>query len=77
MIRGPPPQPDILDDVLGLRRASENAALESGTAFGYYLRGMDVHPVRRIPKIQDLVMGPVAMSHMINLEDYTEHTGVW
>ena len=29
-IRGPPPQPDILDDVLGLRRASENAVLESG-----------------------------------------------
>ena len=32
-IRGPPQQPDILDDVLGLRRASENAVLESGAAF--------------------------------------------
>ena len=50
-IRRPPPQPDILDDVLGLRRASENAVLESGAAFGYYVRGMGVHPVRRIPKI--------------------------
>ena len=37
--------------VLGLRRASENAVLESGAAFGYYVRGMGVHPVRRIPKI--------------------------
>ena len=48
---GPPSQPDILDDVLGLRRASENAVLESGAAFGYYVRGMGAHPVRRIPKI--------------------------
>ena len=65
-IRGPPPQPDILDDVLGLRRASENAVLESAAAFGYYLRGMGVNPVRRIPKILDLVMEPVAISHMSN-----------
>ena len=31
----------------------------------------------RIPKILDLVMGPVAVSHMINLEGYTERTRVW
>ena len=35
-------QPDILDDVLDFRRASENAVLENGAAFGY-LRGMGVH----------------------------------
>ena len=83
-IRGPPPQPDILDDVLGLRRAYENAVLESGAAFAHYVRGMGVHPVRRIPKIPgafqkylDLVMELVAISLMINLEGYTERTRVW
>ena len=50
-IRRPPAQPDILDDVLGLQRASKNAVLESGAAFGYYVRRMGVDPVRRIPKI--------------------------
>jgi hypothetical protein len=52
-------QPDNLDDVLDFSRASENAVLESGArSFGYYLRGMGVHPARRIPKILDLVMEP-------------------
>ena len=30
----------------------------AGPAFEYYLRGMGVHPARRIPKILDLVMEP-------------------
>src|SRR5262249_11552313 len=30
-----------------------------------------------IPKILDLVMEPVAVSHMINLDGYTERTRVW
>jgi hypothetical protein len=29
-IRRPPAQPDILEDVLGLRRVSENGVIESG-----------------------------------------------
>ncbi len=48
-------------------------------------KGMGVHPVRRIPKIPganskkylDLVMEPVAISLMINLEGYTQRTRVW
>jgi hypothetical protein len=57
--------------------AARGSAVPSGAAFGYYLRSLGVHPVRRIPKILDLVMEPVAVSHMINLEGYTERTRVW
>jgi len=31
---------------------------------------MSVHPVTHIPKILDLLMEPVMVSHMINLEGY-------